>query len=105
MHILASTGIILFMKLLKHLMTVKHVSRKSVSELQRNSLPASFFFFFFYCGWNKVGVMQCHDGKETKGTFRENAIPITWRTHTNYLVSVSSAQKTSRVSKYKKIYI
>lgn len=50
MHILASTGIILFMKLLKHLMTVKHVSRKSVSELQRNSLPASFFFFFTVVG-------------------------------------------------------
>ncbi len=70
------------------LMTLKYVSRRSVSELQRNSLPAS----FFYCGRNKVVVMQCHDGEETKGTIWANAIPITWCTHTNYIVFVSDAQ-------------
>lgn len=46
-------------------MTLRHVSQEPLSELQRNSLPAS----FFYCGWNKVVVMQCHDGRETKGNY------------------------------------
>lgn len=81
MHILACTGT-------EALKTSddceKHVSRKSVSELQRNSLPAS----FFYCGWNKAVVMQCHDGRDTKGTVWANAIPIIWCTHTNNLVFV-----------------
>lgn len=61
-----------------------------MSEFQRNSLPAS----FFCCGWNKLVVMQCHDGTETKGTIWENAIPVTRRTHTNDLVFVSDAQNT-----------
>lgn len=73
-------------------MTLKHVSRKSVSERQRNSLPAS----FFYCGWNKVVVMQCHDSRETKGTIWANAIPITRWAHTNYLVYVSDAQNNHK---------
>lgn len=51
-------------------------------------LPA----FFFYCGWNKVVVMQCHDGRQTKGTIWANAILMTWCTRTKCLVFVSDAQ-------------
>lgn len=88
-------------------MTLKHVSSKSVSELQKNSLPAS--FFFLDCGWNRVVVMQCHDGRETKGTIWENAIPIvhtTLCTHTNYLVLVNNAQNNPKCTKQgeKKLY-
>ena len=69
-------------------MTAEHVSGESVSQLQRNSLPAS----VFYCGWNRVVVMPCHDRSETKETIWENTIPTTWSTHTNYHVFASDAQ-------------
>lgn len=83
-------------------MTLRHVSRESLSELQRNSLPAS----FFYCGWNKVVVMQCHDGRETKGTIWVNAIPITCCTHTNYLEFVRDAQNNLKCKQVqKKLYL
>lgn len=79
-------------------MTLRHVSQEPLSELQRNSLPAS----FFYCGWNKVVVMQCHGGRETKGTIWVNAIPLTCCTHTNYLEIVCDAQNNLKCKQVEK---
>lgn len=89
---------VLFVKRWKHLMTLEHTSRKSVSVLQKNSLPAC----FFYCGWNKVVVMQCHDGKIDK---REQSGLMQYPQHGAWIQMTHSKRctgLTSSFSKFKK---
>lgn len=80
-------------------MTVKHVSRKAVSARQKNSLPAS----SFYCGQNKVVVMQCHVSRETKGFFWCNVTDITWCALLRMTSSASTFKKHLDLTLYLRI--
>lgn len=74
----------------------EHVSGTAVSELQRNSLPAS----SSRCGRGKV-VVTCSvmTGGRQRDRFGVNAISVTWCTQTNYPVFVQDPQNNLYVQR------